>query len=343
MNFSVNPSALMGLNFSVPIAVTDKHLKLAGAAQIKVLLWLLRHCAENPSTEEMCKALNMKSADATDAMQYWVECGIVLEENASESAPSAQPQVEQTPLPSPAVQASTEPKELEKIVITKPTSEQIMKRAKESAEIRFMFNEAQQKLGRTIGYDSQATLLMIHDSYGLPVEVLLMLIEYCVSIGKSSIGYIAKVAKDWGEREIDTLEKADEQIQGLRRCEGLWKRFCELTGIRTPRPTASQSAYLRKWNSEYGFGIELIYSAYEEMANHTDRISFQYMNKILQNWYESGYKTAEDIENGKAQRLMQKQGKSKPAASQGYEASYDIDEYDRRSMTQPLIYKKDNN
>ena len=79
MEFSINPQKMFGLSFSVPAEVTDKHLKLAGAAQIKVLLWLLRHAAENPTMDELCKALNMKSADATDAMHYWVECGIVLQ------------------------------------------------------------------------------------------------------------------------------------------------------------------------------------------------------------------------------------------------------------------------
>ncbi|MBR2075705.1 MAG: DnaD domain protein, partial [Fibrobacter sp.] len=35
----------------------------------------------------------------------------------------------------------------------------------------------------------------------------------------------------------------------------------------------------------------MIYLAYEEMANHTDKISFPYMNKVLANWHEAGIKT----------------------------------------------------
>ena len=34
MEFSINPQMMFGLSFSVPAAVADKHLKLAGAAQI---------------------------------------------------------------------------------------------------------------------------------------------------------------------------------------------------------------------------------------------------------------------------------------------------------------------
>ena len=96
------------------------------------------------------------------------------------------------------------------IPLSKPTSDQIACRLMEEPALRLLYAEAQQKLGRTIGYDGQSTLLMIHDQYGLPVEVILMILEYAASQGKTSMAYIAKMGRDWGEREIDTLEKAEE-------------------------------------------------------------------------------------------------------------------------------------
>lgn len=333
MEFSINPQMMFGLSFSVPAVVTDKHLKLAGAAQIKVLLWLLRHAAENPTTDELCKALNMKRADAIDAMQYWVECGIVLEKGKA-PAPAEEPAY------AAPVKENTPIEHKPEIAHTRPTAEQVLKRTKESPEIQFLFNEAQKKLGKTIGYDSQSTLLMIHDFYGLPVEVLLMLIEYCVSIGKNSLGYISKAAKTWSEKEIDSIEKADEQIHLLKRCDGTWKKLCELTGISTPRPTASQSSFLAHWTNELKFDIDMIYLAYEEMANHTDKISFPYMNKVLENWHDQGITCAAQAEEAGRQRTEKKQKPAAKKKQQGYEASYDIDEFDRRSQTAPLVYKK---
>ena len=138
-----------------------------------------------------------------DAMQYWVECGIVLADGKA-------PEIQAEPEYAAPAKASTPVEITAEIGFVRPTAEQILKRTKESAEIQFMFNEAQKKLGRTIGYDGQSTLLMIHDSYGLPVEVLLMLIEYCVSIGKNSIAYISKAAKTWSEKEIKKKKKADD-------------------------------------------------------------------------------------------------------------------------------------
>ena len=104
----------------------------------------------------------------------------------------------------------------------------------ESPEIGFLFNEAQAKLGKTIGYDGQCTLLLLHDHYGLPTEVSFMMIDYCVSIGKSNYAYLEAVGKDWGTREIDTLEKAAEQISILKSANTVWKEFSQYAGITNP-------------------------------------------------------------------------------------------------------------
>ena len=44
MSYSINLGSWQSI-FAVPSDVVDKHLKLAGGAQLKVLLWVLRHAA----------------------------------------------------------------------------------------------------------------------------------------------------------------------------------------------------------------------------------------------------------------------------------------------------------
>lgn len=150
-------------------------------------------------------------------------------------------------------------KELPDIVPSRPTAAEIAQRAEESADIKFLLLETQNKLGRTIGYDGQCTLLMMHDTYGIPVEVILMIIEYAVSIGKSSFHYIASIGKDWGEREIDTIEKADEQISRLNSVNRVWASFAAMAGLSNSRPTQAQTKYIVTWNREWGFSTEMIF------------------------------------------------------------------------------------
>ena len=42
------------------------------------------------------------------------------------------------------------------------------------------------KLGRTIGTGDQSSLILLHDYYGLPIEVILCICEYAGTKGKSA-------------------------------------------------------------------------------------------------------------------------------------------------------------
>ena len=168
MNYKVNPDALSAV-FMVPSQIVDKHIKLAGGQQLKVLLWTLRHAGEGFDMEKLCRDLNFSVPDAQDYLQYWVETGILVSDGTADSAFA--PVVSEKNAEPPKAK-----KELPDIEPSRPTAAEIAQRAEESADIKFLLLETQNKLGRTIGYDGQCTLLMMHDTYGIPVEVILMII-----------------------------------------------------------------------------------------------------------------------------------------------------------------------
>ena len=332
MSYSVNPSVFKSI-FAVPTDIVDKHIRLANGDQLKVLLWILRNSTDNPDIDEMCKALKMNISDAADYLQYWVLTGILTEDGKTV-----------TPTPS-TVENKKEEKPAEVIkpeIVTvtpsKPSSREILERIDESPEIGHLFNEAQKMLGKTIGYDGQCTLLLLHDHYGLPTEVLFMMIDYCVSIGKSNYAYLEAVGKDWGTREIDTLEKAAEQIAILKKSNAVWKEFSQYAGITNPRPTVKQTEFLRRWSSEWKFSINMILLAYEEMANHTSKLSMPYIDKILASWHEKGFKKPEDVEKAAEEQKSKAKPVSKPGNS--VEASYDLDKFKEQSLHGELKYER---
>ncbi len=326
--YNINPQLWTSI-FAVPSVVVDKHIKLAGAIQIKALLWIIRHNGEAFDENDIAKAIGYSADDVRDALQYWIQSGVL-------SVDGVTVRVEEAPQVSEITEEKPKKKESKLLVYSqeqRPTNEQIAARCDESEEIKFLFNETQTKLGRTIGYDSMSNLLMLHDHYGLPVEVILMLVEYCKSVHKTSMSYIATVGRDWAEKEIDTLEKADEMIESLSKKNETWKQLCSLTGISNSTPTKKQADYLDVWQNEWNMSLEMMHLAYEEMANHTTKLSFPYMNKVLQNWYENSILTPEAVEADK-----QKYAEAKTATTS--EASYDIDEYMQKVLNTPLKYKK---
>lgn len=336
MNYKVNPDSLSAV-FMVPSQIVDQHIKLAGGQQLKVLLWTLRHAGEGFDMERMCRDLNFSAPDAQDYLQYWVETGILVSDGNTKTvsifAP-AEPEKKEEP--------AAPKKELPDIVPSRPTAAEIAQRAEESADIKFLLLETQNKLGRTIGYDGQCTLLMMHDTYGIPVEVILMIIEYSVSIGKSSFHYIASIGKDWGEREIDTIEKADEQISRLNSVNRVWASFAAMAGLSNSRPTQAQTKYIVTWNREWGFSPEMIFLAYEQMAEHCQKMSFPYMNKVLESWHTNGIKTPSDVEKANKPVSAPSSPQNKSKANAGHASSYDLNEFNRSAMQKPIVYKKKN-
>lgn len=337
MDFIINPLKWNN-SFAVPSEVVDKHIRLAGSVQLKVLLWMMRHSAEEKNMDKMSKDLGVSVADCSDALTFWSEMGLLV---AADETFAPEKIVEKVPEPVVETKKQETKRILPEIEAIKPTAQQIAVRGDESEEIRFLFNEAQMRLGKTIGHDGQAVLLMMHDSYGLPVEVIVTIIEYCVSVGKTSTSYIAKIGKDWGEREIDSLEKADEVINELKASDEMWGEFRLRTGVSTPRPTTAQMKYLNRWKNEYGFTMDMIFLAYEETANNIQKMSFQYMDRILKNWFENGLRTPADVEKSKHERsVATQQTAARSENRQKKKTSYNIDEVLRKNEETELVYKR---
>lgn len=321
MGYSVNFSVL-GKSFVMPGSVAEK-IKMFSDAQLKTAVWIFSHMGEEIDPAVIAKNIGKPVAAVEEALMYLTSVDVLVSDAAGvPAAEKSEP-------------SSSPPKKLADIPDFAPSYEQIVKRCKESPEIEAFLNDLQPILGKTVGYDGQSVFLMMHDSYGLPFEVIYMLVSYCVSIGKASYKYMGKMACSWGEKEIDTIEKADETISKLNLLSKSWAQFTALTGIQTPKPTSSQQAFLFKWINDYKFSMEMIYEAYEYMADNCARISFKYMDAVLTDWYQKGIKNPDDIKKQKNGALAQ----PKPAKeTAGKKRSYDMEEFEQRGNQLP-VYK----
>lgn len=326
MFYSVDKSKMNSV-FSVPNDIVDNHIRLANENQIKILLLILRNNGKADNPEELSKALKIDIDDVNDCLKYWMLMGMLKQEET----PQSNEPVKFVPLPK-----ETQKKAEVTSTPSKPSNSEIAQRIDESPEIGHLMVEAQGKIGKTIGYDGQCTLLLLHDHYGLPIEVLFMLIEYCVSVGKTNYSYIEAVGKDWGEREIDTLEKAAIQIDSLNNANRLWTEFAKYAGIKNPRPTLKQAEYLRRWKDEWKFSDDMIFRAYDEMATNTGKLSFGYIDKVLKNWNNEGYKTIANVEDGQKKRAES----IKQSGTNSASTSYNLDEFKNRSIHGELKYER---
>ena len=115
---------------------------------------------------------------------------------------------------------------------------------------------------------------------------------------------IEKEAYVWVNREIMTLEQAEEYIREREARREAVERLRRAFGINDRQLSPSERKYLDEWLA-LGFTGEAIELAYDRTVTNTGALKWNYMDKIIRSWHEKGLHTPEEIERGDAPRRRQ--------------------------------------
>lgn len=315
--------------FAVPCAVVDRHIKMAGSAQLKVLLWVLRHAGEECSVEAIASALGFAAADVCDAMQYWIEAGLVSSREGRLEPGLAPAEIPPAgaPVAEPAVQAAEKDAPAAKPLRDKPrqlSQAEIAARINGADEIKFLADTAELVFGRPLSTPELGRLIDCHDWYGLPVDVLIMAIQYAQSIHKCNMNYIEKMAANWAEQEIVTHERAERRIRELDARRDAWNQVVECLGMERRPPSEAEGAAAERWITQWKFPAEMIQEAYNRCVDSTGKIRISYMNKIMERWHAEGILTLQEAKAEKTKKSAQ--------AGEKEARSKDLDELEQRMM-----------
>lgn len=330
MSYCVN-LGVWGSVFAVPSSVVDKHIKLVGSAQLKVLLWILRNSDKEFSEEDISSSLSIHKEDVKDSINYWMETGILnCKENFSpctqESLDKPDKKDEKTDkLKDRKTDKSIidKPRALSRVL--KPDSSYIAERVKGSEEIAYLMQEAQVILGRPISPGDSAVLLMLLDNEGLPIDVILMIIQYAVGIGKGSMRYIEAVGVSWAKEEIDTVEKADKKIQSLSEVMKAWRNFQNIIGVEKRQPSSSEEEAVYRWQRIWNYDTEMLKEAYDICINYNGKYVLKYIDRIITRWHKLGITTIEQVhKDSNSSSKINKAEDEKPSYSISRYESYDI-------------------
>lgn len=169
---------------------------------------------------------------------------------------------------------------------------------------RLLRGEVQRLLGRNLNTEDLKILLGFVHYLGLPAEVISVLVSFCKDRSRSrgnlrapSLRTIEKEAYHWAEQGIETLEAAAAYIQTQNIRHSQLHQLMEVLQIRGRNLTPAEDRFATSW-LEMGFHTEVIALAYERTCLNTGGLNWNYLNKILTRWNESGFKTLEDIRAG---------------------------------------------
>ncbi len=323
--------------FAVPGSIVDQHLKLCGGASLKVLLLLLRRGGD-ADLGEVASFLNLPHADVQDAVNYWVHLGVLRQtEEAPDSKPSATASAPSAAILSYTMEEEPPPEEPQpqpaeksplRIQRRRLTTRQVNEMGREDQNIAYLLQEAQGVLGKPLTPVSTDTIAALYSYYGMQPDLVLMLLQYCVSLGKDNMRYVEKVAAGWIEAGIDSHEKAEGEILRATRRQSTEEKVRRLMGIYDRALVGSEREFIRVWTEELCFSTELIGLAYERTIEQKGKLSFAYLNGILQNWKAKGISTVKQAREEMQQNLGKWKREQSPAPAKS-EASYDMEELER--------------
>lgn len=329
MGIKVNSGAWDSI-YAVPAVISDEYLKEADGSALKVILYVTRHHGENPVVSDIVSGTGLTLEEVGKALSYWQEKGLLTDCGTSVK-------------PEPYKRRKKEEKKdvsLPDIPEVLPNQTQVLRRMEEDEDLCCLFREVELAFGKSIGNDTKSKILMMIDSYGLPPEVVLTLINYAAENNKKSMAYICKMAKSWAEQGVDTLEKTEKQIQKLESNRRLWNEFADGFTVNRPEYTESRMKLLSKWRNEYNQTNELIRYGYEEMINYINGINFNYLDKIMESWHKEGLRTMMEVCTFKTEKNRQAEKPREERKEKDDNVSFDIDEY-KKMAVQPPSYRKE--
>ena len=181
---------------------------------------------------------------------------------------------------------------------------------KNNPEIKFLIDKTQEMLGKMLTHKDIETVYCFFDFYKLPVDVILFLIDFCISRNKRKMSYIEATAINWAENGINTVEKAKDWVICSYPQNKETLDILKAMGISGRFVTSSETELIDKWKKEYGFNIEMILYACETTVSSIGKASFKYADKILERWYKNGIKTIDEAKK-ESEEYSAKQQKDK--------------------------------
>lgn len=306
---------------SVPNAFIDSYMKDANGEYVKVYLYLLRCLGDDDmdfSVAGMADALDHTQRDISRALSHWEKAGLLRLEYTADGELSGiclmEPVLSRVSPRGVSVRADS--------VIRQETHADIAVRQKaeivpigqgrpsfatgpdytysldelqllgKDLDVQEILCVTERYLGRPLSATESNSVLYWYDGMDMSADLIEYLVEYCVDHGHKSIHYMNKVAANWAEDGIATVEQAKGTDATFNR---VYHTVAQEFGISGRNLTPPERDYLEKWSGNMGFSEELIGEACRRTILKTGRPSFQYADSILKSWHAAGVATMDAV------------------------------------------------
>lgn len=217
-------------------AFINEYLPESTGDAVKVYLYglfLCQHPEQDKGLDDIASTLNMSADSVKSCFMYWEEFGLL-------SIVSIEPfAVQYLPVRS---SFSSKPR-------------------KYKAEKYTEFTKSIQALlpSRMISTGEYTEYFNIMETYSIKPEAMIMIVKYCTDRKGSDVGYryISTVAKDFGNRGINTVDKVEKELASYIMRTGVIERILKALSLKR-QPEIEDSTLLKKWTQDLNFEEESI-------------------------------------------------------------------------------------
>lgn len=271
---------------------------LGGYTKIYLYLLALSYTSQENeiSLEKVSKDLDMLHSEVIQGLKYWNNQKVISfnEENEGLFELTF---FKEAPLRQVSTEATSSKVSTSKPIIspTRPEyrTEEINLYLQDSQDVSKLFKVAEQYLGRLLTITDQKILFSFYDWLHMPFDLIEFLIEYCVSNNHRAMHYIEKVAINWVDDGILTVDQAKARVLSDKR----YFQILSALGASKSTLTLTEKKCMAKWLDVYHMSMDIILEACRRTVMQTSKPSLNYVDSILTSWYNDKVHSLEDVSN----------------------------------------------
>ena len=288
---------------SLPLSAVEKSAD-AGISELRVLIAL---CSRQGDIDisTLAQLASCSEEEAKEAISFWRGTGLVEKESGKETEPmknadkvsgSKNNDNSKSTEESPTGKVKESKKLRSADELPKYTSDELSNILESRKETATLINECQNIMGKVFNVREINILMGLVDYLELDCEYIMILLTYCVSIGKKTLHYVEKTAFAFYDMGIVEASQLSEELKRREAADAVEGQIRSLFGLGARAFTTKEKKFIFSWINDMGYSMEIIKKAYELTADATGNASMPYANSILERWNAAGLRSVEEIE-----------------------------------------------
>ena len=310
MKLEQNDLSMLFSTTSLPDVFITEYLSEAPGDYIKVYLYILflSKYGKDIKLNDLSKKSALPLITIQAALKHWEKAGVITKKGTGYIVNNIQ-EIELNKLYSP------------KLTVSKETIQNMEKDKSRASAIEAINSMFFQGIMSPSWYSD---IDLWFKKYEFDEEVMIALFQYCFDKSALHKNYVKAVADAWHTNKIKTFSELEEYDENNQKVKKVKKNICKKLGL-TRNLTQYEEAYIEKWLQEYKYDLEIIELALKKTTSKSNP-NFDYIDKIISDWYERKLLNSEDVKN----YLLEFKNKSKQIKELEKKTGYQ--NYDQRNI-----------